>query len=484
MPLTPQRCSSAAIWQGFEHQWEYNHRLNRFGSYVRRLITENGLISAVVGHSAASGTGEDMAHFREFVTEVAGVGGVAFQTGVAETIVECQRGDLTPFVIRLKDLELNPALQNRDQYTVVLGGFDIYALEHSEKIMTLDLEVTDPTLERDGTRLRFSMLGELCFDCRSPECQLLPVRLEVERVAAGPDQESESEVPEVPEMPDLRPKRGLDRRQVDRVARWLKRQLAQLTDVEDVKQSVVGEQGDILRRRLFSLFGRRFFLKFLNWRLSAPYVIRVHYLIIAGDEEAFSVTESADFEHAYAWDMEHEIHQEEVGTLPVQVSGQDPRAYAVNTLAFRHIFLDVAIDETHGSDDPIQWGKGMHFLEWCTAIRDIQPYDDGVTATLDLFYKNWSDAMNEVITLTTWGAVRAGGHARMGARLALLQFREAASSQQRALPGRIYWPGRGLSAQHDPRARFERRISLGPREKAPSVTSAVSKAQTAGRRET
>ena len=35
-------------------------------------------------------------------------------------------------------------------------------------------------------------------------------------------------------------------------------------------------------------------------------------------------------------------------------------------------------------------------------------------ADLDLFYKNWSDAMNQVITFTTWGAVRAAGRARIG----------------------------------------------------------------------
>jgi hypothetical protein len=151
--------------------------------------------------------------------------------------------------------------------------------------------------------------------------------------------------------------------------------------------------------------------------------------------------------------------------VPITVTGDDPGAYAVNTLAFRRLITDVIIDEEQGSEDPIQWGKGMHMLEWDIAIRDVQPTPHGVTADLDLFYKSWSEAMNAVITLTTWGAVRAAGHARIGARLALLQFKSASGGEQRAVPGRIYWPGRGLSAVSDPRARCEYALKpVGPAE--------------------
>lgn len=474
-PAPPRSSNNAAIWQGYHHTWEYNHRLNRFGSYVRRTGSssraqgDQGVV--VVGHTAASGTGDDTAHFTEFVTEVQEVQGVAFQTGYASATVECQRGNLTPFIIRVDNLALAPELQGRDMYTVVLNGFDLYALQHSEKIMTLDLEVTDPQLTAAGTQVRFRILGDLRFDCRSPECQLLPLRLEVERVARNPaDAEQEMEdtgdsMPDEPVMPEPKHRHGLDRRRVDRVARWLKRQLADMTDVDEIKRSMVGEDSDTSRRRLFRILGRHFFLRILKWRLSAPYVIRVHYLLIAADHDALTVTESADFEHQYAWDMETEIAEEALGQCPIRVVGDDPSRYAVNTLAFRRILLDVCFDETQGSDDPVQWGKGMHMLAWHTALRNIRadsegnPKDSAIGATLDLFYKNWSIAMNEVITLTTWGAVRAAGKARIGARLALLQFRKARGGQQTALSGRIYWPGAGRSAIHNPQARFERALT-------------------------
>lgn len=450
--------ASSLIWQGYQHDWEYNHRLNRFGSYVRKASESDSGEVAIVGHTAASGTGDDTAHFTELVTRITGAKGVAFQTGWVETIAECQRGDLTPFFMRIEDLDLQPELRDRDIYTVVLNGFDICALEHAEKIMTLDLEVSDPTIYAGGTKARFRVFGEVKFDCRSPECQLLPWRLEVEGIDG---QEDEAVQPSTAEsLPSTPPKKGLSRRKVDRVARWIKRQLTALTDVEEIKRSMVGDEGDILRRRLFRLFGREFFIKFLKWRFSAPYLIRVHYLIIAGDRHALAVTESPNFENVYGWGLEEEIHLSERGILPITIRGEDPHDYAVNTLAFRRLCLDVMIDEDKGSEDPIQWGKGMHLLGWTTAIREIEPTEEGISANLHLFYKNWSEAMNEVITLTTWGAVRAAGRANIGARLTLLQIQEAAESSQLALPGRIYWPGAGRSASRDPRARFERLVDL------------------------
>lgn len=66
--------------------------------------------------------------------------------------------------------------------------------------------------------------------------------------------------------------------------------------------------------------------------------------------------------------------------------------------------------------------------------------------------------MNEVITFTTWGAVRSAGTVTLTARLALLQFRRASLGTQHVLPGRLHWPGGGISARSDPRAVAERAL--------------------------
>jgi hypothetical protein len=396
-------------------------------------------------------------HFSEFVTQLQGSERVAFQQGCGETVVECQRTDLTPFVIRIDDLALHPALQNRDKYAIILNGFDLCALEHSEKLVTFDIDVTEPTIYDGGTKARFYIVGQLCFDCRSTECQQLPIRIESERVERRRRKREEEPPPFAPPPPPPPERRGLDRRKFERAVNWIKRQLVEWMDVEEIKRSVLGESGDTLRRRLFRLFGRRYYLRFLKWRISAPYLLRAHFCVIAGDADALA-TREVEYEHAYKWDLEHEIHHQEQGTLAVQVAAPDAAQYDVNTLAFRRLSMNVTLDEKQGSEDPIQWGQGMHMLEWHMAIRNIEASENGVRAELDLFYKNWSEAMNRVITFTTWGAVRAAGSAQIGARLALLQLKGARAEPQREMPGHIYWPGRGRSAQHDPQARCERPV--------------------------
>jgi hypothetical protein len=450
--------TSATIWQGFHHAWAYNHRLNRLGSYVRPHQPADGGQGAIVGHTAASGTGGDVARFSEFVTHVE-AGEVGFQEGCGEATIECPRAMTTAFRIRVDDLDLAPELVGKETYTVLLNGFDLCAERHADKLIAFDLEVTDPTVYANGTKIRFNILGELCFDCRTAECQLWPIMLEMEQAERRKEGSGASGPP-----PDEPPrKRGIRKRPAfEQGINWLKRQIARFTDLETVKQGIVGRDEDRLRRRLFRLFGRQFFLRLLKWRIVTPYVLRAHYLIVAGDGDALRVTQSEVLENSYTWDAEIEIDREEVGSRSVAVEGEEPQRYALNTFGFQQLSLTTELDQDFGSRNPIQWGKGMHLLAWDVAVRSIEAAGGRVTATLDLFYKSWSEAMNEVITLTTWGAVRSAGSATLRARLALLQFSHAAPSRQRRLPGQLTWPGGGLNAQHDPRACFERPADGAP----------------------
>jgi hypothetical protein len=448
------RESTIFIWQGFHHSWEYNHRLNRFGSYVSYQENQRNEPEAVVGHTAASGTGADVAHFSEFVTGVR-TEGVAVQPGHSETLVECLRGATTSFRMKI-ELDLQAELIDKDNFTVIINGFDLYADAHSAKIVSFDLEVTDPTVYAKGTKLRFNILGSLCFDCRSPECQLWPFRLEVEDLSRQAARPERVETP----LPAQHRKRGIPRRHVEKAANWVKRQLVKITNLDEVKHSVIGEDQDSPRRRLFRIANKRFYLRLFKLRLPTPYVLRVHYLIIAGDPDSFHVTESDSFENSYAWDLENEIHQEELGIQSIEVEGDNPQHYQANVLAFKHISLELALDEKLGTSNPVQWGKGIHFLEWSVAVRNVRVAHGKVMAELDMFYKCWSEAMNELITITTWGAFRAAGRAQMAARLSLLQFKQATVSQTLEMPGQIHWPGRGLSARQHPRAYFERPITL------------------------
>ncbi len=446
----------AAIWQGFHHAWEYNHRLNRFGSYVD-VDPADGRPEVIVGHTAASGTGGDTAHFTEFVTPVTAAE-VGFQTGEGETEVECMRGVTTTFRIKVVDLALDPALVGKETYAVVLNGFDLIAEHHSDKLISFDLEITDPVVYADGTKVRFEILGTLRFDCRTAECQLWPFGLEMEDVGREKDT-SEPKAP--PTVDDATPplKRGIKRSApLEKMVNWLKRQIATFTDLENVKRSILENEENRQRRRLFRLLGTQFYLRLLKWRIATPYTLRVRYLILGGDDDALRVTESDYHKNAYGWDAETEIHRESLGVLPVTVRSAPPLAWACNTFGFKRLSLTTEMDQEFSSENPIQWGQGIHLLEWSVAVREIRAEGDRMTAELDLFYKAWSEAMNEVITLTTWGALRSAGRATVGARLALLQFKDAEPTTQRALSGHVHWPGGGLNAKEHPRARAERAL--------------------------
>ena len=449
-----------AIWQGFNHAWEYNHRLNRLGSYVRSPTPRDN--EAVVGHTAASGTGGDTAHFSEYVTPVEAPD-VSFQTGWAETTVECPRAVTTHFRIKVDWLDPAPEMVGRQTYTVLINGFDLVALRHADKLIAFEVEISEPIINRDGGSLRFSITGELCFDCRTAECQLLPFSLEVEqRQERSTEKSSKS-----PTRFDRR--RGIPNRPAfEQGVSWLKRQIARFTDLENVKQGIVGRDEDRLRRRLFRLFGRQFVLRLAKWRILSPYRLRVHYVIIGADRKDLRVTDSDLIEQSYSWDAETEIHCQDLGTASIAVRGGDPKQYDLNTFGFKALHLATEMDQDFESSSPIQWGKGMHLLEWHMAVRDIRSVGGQMHARMDLFYKSWSEAMNEVITFTTWGAVRSAGSARLCARLTLLQFRKARPATQHSIPGRMAWPGGGLNAQDDPRAVAERSMQFAVTEEHPS----------------
>ena len=452
--------AEATIWQGFHHAWEYNHRLNRLGSYVRMASGPNepngDWPPAVVGHTAASGTGGDAAHFAEYVTRVE-ADGVAFQDGAGETEIECMRGVTTPFRIRVEDLPLAPELVGRERYTIILNGFDLTARRHADKLIAFDLEITDPTIYADGAKARFNILGSVKFDCRTGECQLWPFGLEIEDVGRRRRKKKPELPPPDPDAP--RPKRGIRRSAaIDKAVAWLKQQIATFTDLPNVKRWVLDDGENRLRRRLFRIFGKQIYLRLLKWRIATPYILRAHYVIIAGDADALRVTESDLTQNRYTWDTEHEIHHEEVGVRPITIRDADPADYGCNTLAFKQITLETKLDEAFGHDNPIQWGQGMHLLEWSVALRNIRAAEGRISAQLDLFYKCWSKAMNEVITFTTWGALRSAGSATLSARVALLQFQSARACAQLRLPGDLYWPGGGSSARGHPRACVERPV--------------------------
>lgn len=155
--------STGAIWQGFKHRWEYNHRLNRFGSYVGP--DGPGL---VVGHAAASGSGPDTAHFEEHYTVVRSPG-VRFEVGSVPVDVEGSEATRIEFHEPATH-RLDAPLDEDETAWVVLNGFDLTAQADADKLAHLDVAVSGPTVAEDRDAVSFAVEGSFEAACRTPEC--------------------------------------------------------------------------------------------------------------------------------------------------------------------------------------------------------------------------------------------------------------------------------------------------------------------------
>jgi hypothetical protein len=163
----------AVIWRGFKHCWDYNHRLNRFGSYAR--LGDGG--AWVVGHTAASGTGPDTAEAQEIYGVLESPDLLA-RPGVTSISIEAAKGTMY-MIDREIEIGLDPALAAKDRYAIVLNGFDLWSKDgaSAHKMMAFALEVGQPRLSDDGQRLTFDLDGSFQAHCKSPECRGYPGRL-------------------------------------------------------------------------------------------------------------------------------------------------------------------------------------------------------------------------------------------------------------------------------------------------------------------
>ena len=358
-------------------------------------------------HTAASGTGPDRAAFTDLFTRIR-ARGVGFQPGVCEVKLITVEEQLTPFKL-LQNVALEPALVDKDKYAVVLNGFDLYADGDAQKLMTLVLEMTDPELDDSGTTLSFDTIGAFRVDCSSPECD------------------------------------GIIRRRRDERGRTWE------TSVVALQHQIVDDLQDPKRVMAYTA-GE---MQVIDGRVPSrndpvSYILRVHYAIIAGDDEDIHIAHTAPVSHSYAWDRRTELpstlaDRESIIVPPVQ----GKPGFGEATFAFKQIVTTLY---RGGLQETVFWRKdiAMHLLEWNLALRDIKVRRDRFSCALDLFFRNWYKWMRWSRLPFSPFAYRDAGEAQFGAQLTLLQFRDADILQHESHDGTIDWPGWGRKATDDP----------------------------------
>jgi hypothetical protein len=189
------------------------------------------------------------------------------------------------------------------------------------------------------------------------------------------------------------------------------------------------------------------------------YVLRVRYLVVAGDDEDVQVTPAERVTHSYTWDRRTELPSPLAGRAPIEVPpvvgkpGYDGFAFAFKEIITTLYRRDV--------ESRLFWRKdiAMHLLEWNMRIWTVKQLQDvRFACSLDLFFKNWSKGMRCKRLPFSLFAYRDAGEAQFGAQVVLLQFKDADRVQKGVHDGSIDWPGGNREAMDDPAAIHSRRI--------------------------
>lgn len=152
----------AYLWQGFEHHWGYNHRLNRLGD---ALLVENG-DKWTWQHTAASGSGADMGQFHSYRARI-DKQDMAWTSG---TIRLALKGG------EMEELEANKRVAVplpadwKGKPAAFLNGFDFQTAAQTDADKLVRLAFGIDTAWVGGDSLYLSLFARATLSCSSPEC--------------------------------------------------------------------------------------------------------------------------------------------------------------------------------------------------------------------------------------------------------------------------------------------------------------------------
>ncbi|QQR99049.1 MAG: hypothetical protein IPK18_05940 [Sphingobacteriales bacterium] len=168
--------NSFAVWQGFEHQWKYNHRLNRIGDYIAQSNTptdQKKYFSSV--HTGATGLGKDSAVFKSYFSTIK-TDLIDYSPGVETFTIQGKQAKYYEFT-RIVFVPITN-INHQKNVTAILNGFDIVSNSGADKIQMLNLEVTDVEQCQKPDTLRFKIKIALVFNCTSFECNRLNKKID------------------------------------------------------------------------------------------------------------------------------------------------------------------------------------------------------------------------------------------------------------------------------------------------------------------
>lgn len=182
--LSAQSPHEAVLWRGFEHRWSYNHRLNRFGSFV--VWNDGKPFSA---HASATGIGADSTRYKNHYTQVH-CPDVVFQPHLVELTLDAREGNLVTQTLEVA-VRADSGMARHQRFVVLFNGFDITAREQANKPQILQIFVGDGYYAPEVNEIRFTVHVSFLSACRSLECarfnQKVMYRLRLQTLILGGD---------------------------------------------------------------------------------------------------------------------------------------------------------------------------------------------------------------------------------------------------------------------------------------------------------
>lgn len=155
------------IWQGFEHSWKYNHRLNRLGDYIIQPNTTSNNHSYSSVHASASGIGKDTATFKSNFAEIVNTNINCF-SGKLSVALSGKQGELC--TVSKVILLPKKFLDKWSETAVVFNGFDLISESGADKLQMIKINFSDVTPSKYKDTMQVKVDIDLVVDCKSFEC--------------------------------------------------------------------------------------------------------------------------------------------------------------------------------------------------------------------------------------------------------------------------------------------------------------------------
>lgn len=159
------------LWNGFRQAWGYNHRINRLGDLVD--VQRDGLTGcrAALVHTAATGSGPDVALFSSGATRIEAAG-ARFKYGKVRLSLEGREGEWLRNEVVVRHFA--PSLRTPNAHaTALLNGFDLVtaAGAKADKPRKLAFGIDSVWTDMDRAELCLRLYTEMDFACSTFECE-------------------------------------------------------------------------------------------------------------------------------------------------------------------------------------------------------------------------------------------------------------------------------------------------------------------------